>query len=165
MSRLQHTKDIWKIVQGRSLSVIKSDVDNYRFDHMDFLLASSMLAGCNSITALSEDLGVDREEIRNRLLSPVRCAWLSRELEKGVESRLGQVLAAVYNRAINTGDVNAAKFLYQKFSKFDKPVQQHQHLHMDLSNISEEQLDKLINQKKRTLNYEGKSDEETHDPQ
>ena len=138
------------------MSVTPSDVENYRFDHLDYLIASSMLSGCNTITALTEDLGVDREELRNRLLSPVRCAWLSKELEKGVQSRLGQVVAAVYNRAINTGDVQAAKFLCQKFGKFQKPAQQHQHLHMDLSNLSDEQLDKLINQKKRTLNIDDK---------
>ena len=157
--RIKKSSDCWKLVQARGMTVTQSELDTFRYDHLDFLIASSMLAGSNSITALSEDLKVDREMLRNRLLEPVRCAWLSKELEKGVESRLGQVLAAVYNRAIQTGDVNAAKFLYQKFKQYEKPTQQHQHLHMDLSRLSDEQLEKLIAQKRRTLNV----DEETHD--
>lgn len=151
---VKKSDSIWRAVQGRGMSVSAQEVDNYHFDHFDYLLVSSMMGGCKTVKDISEDLDMPEEQVRERLLYPVRCAWISRELAKAIESRLGQIAAAVYNRALQTGDPNAAKFLFQQYGKFKQQPTQHQHVHINLENMSDEQIDKLIEQKKRSLNID-----------
>jgi hypothetical protein len=152
MSKVRYSKNIWKQCQERGMAIVPKEVDFFAFDHIDLKIATSIMQGCISAKAIAEDSGVNRRVIKHRLLSPLRCAWISRQLEVAVESRLGQVLSAVYNRAIRTGDPQAAKLLLTQFKKINNPVQQHVHTHMNLNGLTDDQIDKLIDQKKRDLN-------------
>ena len=157
--QIKKSNDVWKTVQGRGMTVTPREVEQFRFDHCDYLIAESMLSGCQTPAAIAANLDMKPEEIRDRLLYPVRCAWLSRELEKGVQTRLGMVMSAVFNRAVTTGDVSAAKFLHQKYNQYREPSQEHKHLHLvNLTNLNDAQLDKLIADQKRKLNLEETED-------
>jgi len=145
--------DAWKDVQTRALAVTGSDVANFPWCPVDLKIAQCMLSGFTSVRELAAEVGIGERALKHRLLDPVRCAWISSQLEKCVGDRLGQVVAAVYNRAVRTGDPQAATLLLKQYKKFmpERKEIHHTH-HMDLSNLSDGQIDKLIEQKKRNLN-------------
>jgi len=159
--------DLWKTVQERSLAVSGQDVASFRWDPIDLKIAQAMLTGANTPLALKEETDIPQTVIKHRLLDPVRAAWISQQLEKCVGDRLGQVMAAVYNRCLRSGDPQAAALLLKQYGKFapERKEVQHHH-HMNLTGISEEQLNKLIEQKQRVLNitdaeFEVKKDDKT----
>ena len=145
-------QDLWKTTQTRALDVAEQDVELFRFDPLDIKLAQAMLSGANTVPDLAAEIGAKPIQVRDRLLDPVRCAWISKQLEKVVGDRLGQVMAAVYNRAVRSGDPQAASLLMKKYNRFKPQEHHHKHLHMDLSAYDDEMLDKLISQKERNLN-------------
>jgi len=145
-------KDMVKATLSRGLSVPIQEAVNFPFDHIDLLIAQNMLSGVVKAHQLADELGIRAEVIQHRLMDPVRCAWLSNELRKAVETRLGNVIAAVYSRAVNTGDPAAAKMLLSMYKQFEAPVQKHLHMHTDLTNLTDDQLDMMIKQKQRQLN-------------
>jgi len=145
--------DTWKQVQERSLMVQGQDLANFRWDPADLKVAQAMLAGANTVPDLAVETGIKPTQLRHRLLDPVRCAWLSKQLETCVGDRLGQVMAAVYNRALRSGDPQAASLLLKQYGKFAPEQKEVKVTHtMDLSGMTEEQIDQLIEQKKRNLN-------------
>ena len=145
--------DVWKTVQERALAVSGHDVANFRWDPVDLKIAQAMLAGANDVLSLVTETNITKTQIRHRLLDPVRAAWISQQLEKCVGDRLGQVMAAVYNRAVRSGDPQAAALLLKQYGKFAPEQKEVHHKHsMDLSNITDDQLKQLIDQKERNLN-------------
>jgi hypothetical protein len=139
-------------VQLRGLSVTEREVQEFPFDHCDVLLAEALMAGCSTAADISRETEVQQSLVRERLTDPVRCAWLSRELAKAVEHRLGNVLAAVYARCMRNGDPNAAKLLLNRFGQLMERKQvQHQHLHLDYTALSNEELEKVIADNERRL--------------
>ena len=111
-----------------------------------------MLSGAKGFMAIAKETDISQATVQHRLLDPVRCAWISRELRKSVETRLGNVIAAVYTRAVSTGDPSAAKMLLELYKQFESTPQKHLHVHTNLTGLTDEQLDKMIAQKQRQLN-------------
>lgn len=146
-------------VQTRSLRVQPSEADSYAFDHGDILLAEALLAGCRSPTEISEHVGLSTSAVKERLLDPVRCAWLAREIGKAVESRLGNVIGALYARAVRTGDPAAVRLLLQQYGALINPVErkrvEHLHLSVDLGQMTDEELRAFIKEHQRGLQSTG----------
>lgn len=140
----------------RGLTVSAEEAAAFPFDHTDILTASAMLNGATTPAQIADEVGLTPSAVRERLLDPVRCAWLSREVRTAVGVRLGNVLAALYARAIRTGDPRAVQLLLQQYGELLSPVERkvvdHRHMHVDLGQLSEDQLEKLIEDTNRKLN-------------
>jgi hypothetical protein len=128
----------------RALTATPSEVALFVPDGIDAALAEAMLAGVSGWADLAQILSLDESEVRARLTNPVRCAWISHQLTRAIEQRLGLVDAAVYAAALATGDPSRARFLAEKYQKIRPAVQQHLHAHLDVSQLTVEQLKTFI---------------------
>lgn len=146
-------RDLVTKVKTRSLRVTAEEAELFPFDHKDILIAQAMITGARTPLAIAEETELKPDAVRHRLLDPVRCAWISREISKAVESRLGNVLGAVYARVMRSGDPQAAKLLLAQYGKLlspvDKSVHEHRHLHMDFKGYSQEQLETYVTEQQR----------------
>lgn len=140
-------------VQQRGLRVTPDEIATYAPDHRDLLICECLLRGETKLDELAEATELTPSAVRQRLLDEVRCAWISARVSEAVHTRLGNVLGAVYARVMRSGDPQAAKLLLQQFgSLLEKPKQvQHNHLHLDMSGMTEEQLRRYIEDKTRHL--------------
>lgn len=146
------------VVQDRGLLVTPQEAATFPADHVDYLLVQHMLSGLNSSEELAESLkdgGVTVTSVRQRLLDPVRCAWISQQIIHGIGSRLGQVMLAVYGRAVSTGDPNAAKLVLQQYSALIEPIARSEHINhtIDWSKLPPEMLEKMVQDKLRGLGF------------
>lgn len=147
----------------RALSATEAEGAQHPFDQIDLLVAQHLMEpGEKKYSDLAAAAGLKEDALRQRLLDPVRCRWISMELEKAVDTRLGMVIAAVYSAAVRTGDPQRARFLLEHFR--DKKPERHLHLHanLDLSQLSNEELTAFIRDKRRTL---GEVNEDTRPEQ
>jgi hypothetical protein len=163
--RTRESVDLWRKCQQRGLLTNKHEIDIFPFDHVDLKIATSLLQGNTRPAEVAVDTGLKLSLIKQRLLDPVRCGWISRQLEGAVTEQLGQVYAAVYNRAVRTGDPSAARFLRDTLKPMTPQTQTHLHAHINLEGLSDAQLDKMIEQHKRDLSmqdadYEVKEDDD-----
>lgn len=141
-------------VVGRSMKVTAAEADAFPWDHTDLLLAEALLSpGVITWQDVAAHAEVPVSTVKERLQDPVRAAWMSREISKGIESRLGLALAAVWGRVLRTGDVNGAKLLLAQYGQLVQPVAQteHRHLHLDLSALSSDELKAFIAERQKTL--------------
>ncbi len=127
----------------RGLEVEKAEIEQFPFDHADIGIAEAMLAGAKTAAEIAQEAGVSKEQVRERLMDPIRCAWISAQLEKAISTRLGRVLAAVYTKGVQTGDVSAARFLLQMFKKFT-PETRHLNFNLDFRNMTIPELEAFI---------------------
>lgn len=132
-------------VKQRALAISPEQVLTFPADERDEILAQGMLNAYGSFQALAEFTEIPKETIRERLLDPVRCAWISQRVDQLIATRTGQVLGAVFTRAISTGDVQAAKMILQQYNKWrGDETQKSVHLNidakLDLSHLSDEEL-------------------------
>lgn len=138
------------------MTVSKEEAAAFPFDHADILLASAMVSGASTPSALSEETGLTVPTVRERLLDPVRCAWLSREVREAVGSRIGEVYGHLLARVRRNGCPASAKLLLQQFNELLAPVEKkiidHRHMHVDLSAYTLDELDKLARETARKLN-------------
>lgn len=143
-------------VNERGLKVSAEEAASHPWDHADLLLANAMVNGATSAQDLAQETGLSVSTVRERLLDPIRCAWLSREVREAIGSRIGNVLAALYARVQRNGDPAAAKLLLTQFGELLSPVERkvvdHRHLHLDLTKLTEPELNKLIEDTNRKLN-------------
>jgi len=143
-------------VQQRALTVDPQEAENWPWDHADLLIANAMVNGNARASAISDETGLTVPAVRERLLDPVRCAWLSREIHRGIGSRIGMVHAALFARVQRNGDPQAAKLLLAQYGELlapvDRKIVDHRHMHVDLSAYTLEELDKLAKETARKLN-------------
>ena len=141
-------------VQGRGLTADVAEVAAFPYTHQDILMAQAMIGGAKTIQEIADAAEMNVNTARHALLCPVRCAWISQEIEKAVETRLGSVMGAVYSRAIATGDPRCAEMLLKHYGRLrpDRKEQLHVHASVDLSGLSNDELKRLIDQKARQLN-------------
>lgn len=135
---------------ARAAAVSEREVAGYRPFKRDLRIAEALLNGAVTCTEIAAKVGIHAEKVRQALRNPVRAAWLSRQLGAHFLHRLCQVDAALFNRAL-TGDVRALDLYYRRFAVFGAPVvhHEHSHLHVDVSGLSDEDLDKTISEKLR----------------
>jgi predicted Rdx family selenoprotein len=138
------------------MAVSAAEAATFPADHVDYLLVQHMLAGLNTPEAIAKQLaeaGVTEVTIQQRLLDPVRCAWISQQILHGIGTRLGQLMLAVYGRAVTTGDPNAAKLVLQQYNALIEPVARTEHVNMtvDFSKLPKEMLEKMVQDKMRNL--------------
>lgn len=144
--------------QERGLAISAEEAAAFPWDHTDLLIAQSMLMGNHTPTMIAEDISteekrVKKDMIRQRLLDPLRCAWISQEVGKGVESFFMNVVGALYARAMRTGEPAAVKLLHQLYGKWrQKPKEvRHTHAVIDFTALSTDELKKYIAEQKRRL--------------
>lgn len=137
----------------RGMEVAPEEVGTFPWTPEDVMVAEAMISGCKTVNEIAEEVGIKPELLRHRLLDPVRCAWLSTKIEGAVQSRLGRVIASVYNRAVTNGDVRAAEFLMKHYGKMRPEEKHHLHAHatLDFSQLATEELEKLRNDYLRKL--------------
>lgn len=138
--------------QARGLSVTPTEIAQYPYDHIDVAIAEAMLQGLHTPKDIAGELGVAASLIRQRLLDPVRCAWLSVEVGKAVETRMFQALGAVFARVIRTGDPAGMRVLLQQFGKNLKPQEHvHRHVLIDFTALSTDELKRYVQDQGRKL--------------
>ncbi|MFA4972398.1 MAG: hypothetical protein WC683_07275 [bacterium] len=139
-------KQLMSKVQARGLSVTAQEADAFPFDHADILIAEGLIAGARSPAELEEFTGLKAAAIKERLLDSTRSAWISRQISKAVEARLGQVMGAVYARVLRNGDPQAARLLLGQYGALLNPVARKEvlHLSMDLSQLTDAELKQFI---------------------
>jgi hypothetical protein len=132
-------------VKQRALVPDPEQVLSFPADETDLLLAEGCLNGFGSFKALADFCELEPKFVRERLLDPVRCAWISQYVDKMLPTRMGQVLGAVFTRAVSTGDPSAATMLLKQYKKWlGDDVKKSVHLNLegkiDLTNLTDEQL-------------------------
>lgn len=130
----------------RSIDAAPADVAVFAYDHHDIALCEAFLLGSKTLKDISIETELDPEVIRHRLLDPVRCGWISLQLEKAIQSRLGRVLASVYSRAVSTGDVGAAQFLYKLFGRVRPEEKRNLNVNVsvDLQSMTKAELEAFV---------------------
>jgi hypothetical protein len=134
-------------VKERSLVPTPDQVLSYPADEVDKLLAEACLSGFGTFKAMAEFADLDPNMVRERLLDPVRCAWISKYIDELVPTRLGTVLGAVFGRAVSTGDPSSAKMLLQQYKKWtgeETKKSVNLNVGVDLGHLTNEQLKLFI---------------------
>jgi hypothetical protein len=139
-------------INDRALVTSAAEAAAFPYDAVDMMIAQNVLAGINTDLGLSKVIpGVSDVQIRNRLLDPVRCAWLSQQLSAAISQRLGLVLSAVYGRALQTGDPRAAELLLKRYGDMAPVKTEQVHHIVDYSKLPKDILEKMISEKMRNL--------------
>lgn len=160
-------KNLIACVNERSLTVTPAEAASFPYDAIDVLITQNLLAGVTTSHGLAGVMdGVTEIAVRNRLLDPVRCAWMSQQLSAAVGQRLGLVLASVYGRALATGDPRAAELLFKRYGEMAPVKSETVHHIVDYSKLPAGVLEKMISEKMRILGIEKETLEaETDDDQ
>lgn len=142
----------------RGLEVSEAEAAAYPFTYDDIHLCQILLRPDDqpkTHKTIADELGITESALKQRLLDPQRCAFISTQLNHAIQSQLGRVHASVYLAAIRTGDPARARYLDQLFGKGprDGPQQLHvhNHNHIDLSGLTDEQLKQFIRDRQRKL--------------
>lgn len=110
--RRKMSTTLTKLAQ-RALDVDDDEIRAYGPTEMDLQMAEAMLSGCITFTQIAEQMGVDPSTVSRAMRNPVRCGWLSAQLQRIVSKRIGLVDAALMARALS-GDVRAIKLFYER---------------------------------------------------
>jgi hypothetical protein len=138
----------------RALLADPGEVAGFAWDNLDLLIGEAMIRGAASLADLGAFTGAPMDNIKYRLLDPVRCAWLAAKVEQVVGQRLGAIYGALYHRAVSTGDPNAARLLLQQFGKLSaEPAKRTETLDVkiDLTGLTKDELEKFAKEKAREL--------------
>lgn len=146
------SKNVMKSTLTRGLKATPSQIAAFPFDHTDMTIVQAMMQGAITPKQVSDETGIKFTLIKQRLLDPARCGWMSSQLREAVGTRLGNVIASVYSRAVSTGDPRSAKLLLDLYKEMDGPIKKHLHVHTNLNGLTDLQLEKMIKQKKQALN-------------
>lgn len=153
------TKYLRKILEN-ALTVTPEEVDTFVWDNVDVTIAESILGGARTREKIADDIGISPQALRYRLKSPARCAWISQQLCRVVPQRLGQIYAAMYDKAIH-GDVRAANLILERFDPMFRPATGTQNLtqinvgRVDIRKLSEGELGARIQEKFAALRSRG----------
>lgn len=141
----------------RALTTTPDQVRLYQPTEFAVACAEAMLAGEMTFKGIAEHLtgayetAISARAVGELFRDPVVCAWISEQINGAISSRLGMIDAAMLNRAL-TGNVNAAKLLYERYGKLQKrAISLNVDLPFDPSQLSAEQLRKLADQSERNL--------------
>lgn len=97
----------------RALHVDDDEIRCYVPTELDLQMAEAMLTGATTFTAVAEQMGCDPSTVSRAMKDPVRCGWISMQLQRIVSKRIGLVDAALLSRALG-GDVRAIKLFYER---------------------------------------------------
>jgi hypothetical protein len=143
-----------KRMRERALLAAPDEVAVFPYDQLDVLVAEATIRGAKTLQELEDFCGAPAGTIKDRLLDPVRSAWIALQIEKAVGQRLGLINAALFHRAVSTGDPNAAKLLLTQYGKLvAEPAQRREivDVRIDLSGLTTEELKRFAAEKARSL--------------
>lgn len=140
-------------IHERAIEVTPSQVAAFPADHIDTQMCQALIQGYTTPRVMAEELELDVKMVRERLLDPVRCAWMSQRVGQLVELQIMNAVGALYARCLRTGEPAAVKLLLDRFGRMlAKPQEvRHLHAHVDLSALSNDQLQRYIDQRMREL--------------
>jgi len=155
----------------RGLTAPEKEVAQFKPDWDDRLILEAMLNRAMRHEDIAKMTGIPEPEVTKRLLDPVRCAYLSQQAVQVVQQRGGLVTAAVYAKAIQTGDPAAARLVLQQLGELvpeeARVEHRHSHAHLHFTEMSDEQLSTFIAEKERELgrvhDVEVEVKEQTHE--
>lgn len=140
----------------RGLTAPAAEIAQFKPDWDDRLILEAMLNRAMKHADIAQMTGIEEKEVTRRLLDPVRCAYLSQQAVNLVQQRGGLVTAAVYAKAIQTGDPAAARLVLQQLGELvpehSQVEHRHAHVHMQYEQMTDEQLRAFIAEKERALN-------------
>jgi hypothetical protein len=84
------------------------------------MITNALLNGAHTLVEIANETGLPYSAVRYRLQNPVRCAWVSGQLQRTIPQRMGMVLAAAYRQAM-AGDVRAMNLLLDRFQPLLTP--------------------------------------------
>lgn len=139
----------------RGLMASEAELAKFQPDYDDRLLLEALLQRAVTYEEIAKLTDIPLATVKDRLLDPVRCAYLAEQAALVVQQRRGMVMAALYARAVRTGDVNAARLYLQQIGELmpEHATVDHRHAHVvaDISQFSDEQLTSYIREKEREL--------------
>jgi hypothetical protein len=148
------SKALQKRLRERALKVSDEDIATFPHTYDDISIVQELMVGATTNAQIAAAVGISETALKQRLLDPVRCAWIASQIDHAVASQLGQVHGSVFQAALRTGDHNKAAYLDKLYGKGPRPqIQKHQHLvgHIDLTGLTNEQLRKFIERERREL--------------
>ena len=135
-----------KRIAERALNVTDADIRGYQPSSRDVEIAEVLLSGTLSslsFAAIADELGCTAPVISARLKNGITCAWIYKMVHEQITHRLGMVDAAMFARA-TAGDVRAATLIFTRYGK----LVDRRHVHItgsfDPTQLSDEDLDRLI---------------------
>ncbi|MEE8386740.1 MAG: phBC6A51 family helix-turn-helix protein [Dehalococcoidia bacterium] len=128
----------------RSLDVDDDEIRTYEPTEMDLQMAEAMIGGCRTFTEIAEQIGMDPSGVSRAMKDPVRCGWLSSQLQRIVAKRIGLVDSALMGKALS-GDVRAIKLYYERFGELvHRSHITTSRLDFDVTKLSDGDLDTII---------------------
>jgi hypothetical protein len=131
-----------------------ADVDEYEVlrhtpSSYDLAIAEGLVAGHISVQAISDHSGKDYDGIRRTLQDPVSAAWISKQVSRQVQHRLGLVDAALFRAAVS-GHIAAIKLFYERFDKL-APTRTEQHNTYNFGSLATPDLQRLVAARLRSV--------------
>lgn len=153
MGRVSKRQNQALIARERGLNVTDQQVAQFKADCRDYLIVEAFLHGKVKIDDITEWTEIGKATVRDRLLCPVRAAWISKQLDVLVPTRLGMVMGALFTRAVTSGDPSASRLLLEQYGKLrtNDVVKRNLNLNVnvDYTQFSIEQLKKMAEQEAR----------------
>jgi hypothetical protein len=137
-------------ITERTLFVTPDDIRVYRPNEDVQALAGAMVSGAIMYQEMADRLGWPLTKVRKAFEDPVAIAWACQESHKAISTRLGQVDAAVFRRAL-AGDVRAAKLLYERYGEMVQRVETISSKGPDYSKFSTEDLLSILVHERRQV--------------
>lgn len=132
-----------KKMYERALTCTDEEVYRYQPTELVVKICEAYLQGHISHKEIAEFVKVAPATISDALREPVVSAWVAKSMNSIVRQRLGLIDAAMLSRALS-GDVSAAKLLYERHGKI---VKRSMHVSVDGTDYSQfttEDLQKII---------------------
>jgi chorismate mutase len=143
----KQTKALTAILE-RGLLATDAEVAAYPFSYDDIMMADCLLQGMNR-AEIAQELGLSASALKERMLDPVRAGWISQQLSKMAEKRIGMVDAAVFAKALATGDPARARYLLERFEKLAPRKELRVNVNLDFTQLSDEELRAFVQDRKR----------------
>lgn len=127
-------------------ALLATDEEVHRFQPTELIvkISEAYLSGHLSHKEIAEHVGVGAHTVSQVMRDPVTSAWVAKHMHSIVRQRLGLIDAAMFHRAL-TGDVSAAKLMFERYGKM---VKRSMHVQVggatDFSQFETDDLKKII---------------------
>lgn len=143
-----------EIVEAWKAALEVSELQVAQFVPWDSVIrvGEAILAGATSSMRIADMENMEKEDVRGVLQSPIAMAWISRQIYAHFQHRAGIVDSALYHKAV-TGDIAAMKLFYERMGKMqnERTLNVRVSGGLDVSTLSDDDLQRLVRDKQRLL--------------
>jgi Bacterial regulatory proteins, lacI family len=98
----------------RAATITPQELQAYEPTAEDMAIAETMLAGNVLLQDIAREANLSPSTVSAILRDPTRCAYICHQVHKLVETRLGMIDAAMFQRAV-AGSERAAEVMYKRY--------------------------------------------------